>query len=160
MSALLFFLNKSSNAFMLPEGMVSITMDDVVSITNFSPIGNEVSALETYPPHVKNIYQWPGPTAYSRFIKQEKRSTEEMNPQEEISFYLYWVCKFLVCNQVQKSFIPVAETLFAADCPVALAPFLLGLAYSLLIDGHRNSIQRQWLWSPLASATLGSGIFP
>ena len=96
---------------MLPEGMVSITMDDVVSITNFSPIGNEVSALETYPPHVKNIYQWPGPTAYSRFIKQEKRSTEEMNPQEEISFYLYWVCKFLVCNQVQKSFIPVAETL-------------------------------------------------
>lgn len=58
-------------------------MDDVVSIKNFSPIWNEVSALETYPPHLKNIYQWPGPTAY---IIADSKNKQEKGCIYKLSF--------------------------------------------------------------------------
>jgi hypothetical protein len=63
MSALLCFWNKSCNVFQLPEGMLSITMEDVAAITNLSPIGIEVSTLEAYPPQIQHTYEWPNQTA-------------------------------------------------------------------------------------------------
>lgn len=57
----------------LPEGMLSITMEDVAAITNLSPIGIEVSTLEAYPTQIQHTYDWPNQTAYSKFLKRTRR---------------------------------------------------------------------------------------
>ncbi|KAL9356044.1 hypothetical protein Peur_049297 [Populus x canadensis] len=133
MSALMCFWDKSCNAFLLPEGMMGITMEDVVAITSCSPVGIELSTLGTDLPDAKNTYQGIGVSSYGNFVTRSMALRDK--EQEEMAFYLYWICKFLVCNRsvmVLKGFQCVAETIFHAKSPLALAPFLLGLAYNCL----------------------------
>jgi hypothetical protein len=127
------FWDKSCNAFLLPEGMMGITMEDVVAITSCSPVGIELSTLGTDLPDAKNTYQGIGVSSYGNFVTRSMALRDK--EQEEMAFYLYWICKFLVCNRsvmVLKGFQCVAETIFHAKSPLALAPFLLGLAYNCL----------------------------
>ncbi|KAG6775028.1 hypothetical protein POTOM_018452 [Populus tomentosa] len=133
MSALMCFWDKSCNAFLLPEGLMGITMEDVVAITSCSPVGIELSTLGTDLPDAKNTYQGIGVSSYGSFVTRSMALRDK--EQEEMAFYLYWICKFLVCNRsvmVLKGFQCVAETIFQAKSPIALAPFLLGLAYNCL----------------------------
>jgi len=133
MSALMCFWDKSCNAFVLPEGLMGITMEDVVAITSCSPVGIELSTLGTDLPDAKNTYQGIGVSSYGNFVTRSMALRDK--EQEEMAFYLYWICKFLVCNRsvmVLKGFQCVAETIFHAKSPLALAPFLLGLAYNCL----------------------------
>ena len=57
--------------------------------------------------------------------------TDLVSFQEECSFYLYWICKYLVNVSSITSvaqFVPIAKNL-AANVKVALAPFFLGHLY-------------------------------
>lgn len=96
----------------LPEGMLSITMEDVAAITNLSPIGIEVSTLFSYPTQIQHTYDWPNQTAYSKFLKRTRRRGQYTGLPVRFQFGIYWICKCLVCNQsvqIQKSFIPIAD---------------------------------------------------
>ncbi|KAB5529200.1 hypothetical protein DKX38_019281 [Salix brachista] len=170
MSALMCFWDKSCNAFLLPEGPMGITMEDVVAITSCSPVGIELSTLGTDLPDAKNTYLGIGVTSYGNFASRAMALRDK--EQEEMSFYLYWICKFIVCNRsvmVLKGFQCVAETIFHAKGPIALAPFLLGLAYNCLGNILRSDFSEHvsgplWLvvlwaqayFSPIAASSIAT----
>ncbi|KAL9378931.1 hypothetical protein Peur_027413 [Populus x canadensis] len=170
MSALMCFWDKSCNAFLLPEGPMGITMEDVVAITSCSPVGIELSTLGTDPPDVKNTYLGIGVSSYGNFVTRAMALRDK--EQEEMAFYLYWICKFVVCNRsvmVLKGFQCVAETIFHAKGPIALAPFLLGLAYNCLGNILRSDFSEHvsgplWLvvlwaqayFNPIAASSIST----
>lgn len=170
MSALMCFWDQSCNAFLLPEGPMGITMEDVVAITSCSPVGIELSTLGTDLPDAKNTYLGIGVTSYGNFASRAMALRDK--EQEEMSFYLYWICKFIVCNRsvmVLKGFQCVAETIFHAKGPIALAPFLLGLAYNCLGNILRSDFSEHvggplWLvvlwaqayFSPIAASSIAT----
>ncbi|KAG5232369.1 trichohyalin [Salix suchowensis] len=170
MSALMCFWDKSCNAFLLPEGPMGITMEDVVAITSCSPVGIELSTLGTDLPDAKNTYLGIGVSSYGNFASRAMALRDK--EQEEMSFYLYWICKFIVCNRsvmVLKGFQCVAETIFHAKGPIALAPFLLGLAYNCLGNILRSDFSEHvsgplWLvvlwaqayFSPIAASSIAT----
>lgn len=52
------------------------------------------------------------------------------NFQIECTFYLYWICKFPLCNSLKyifTSYFPIATTL-AKGHKLALAPFMLAIS--------------------------------
>ncbi|KAJ6762646.1 hypothetical protein OIU79_023394 [Salix purpurea] len=170
MSALMCFWDQSCNAFLLPEGPMGITMEDVVAITSCSPVGIELSTLGTDLPDAKNTYLGIGVATYGNFATRAMALRDK--EQEEMSFYLYWICKFIVCNRsvmVLKGFQCVAETIFHAKGPIALAPFLLGLAYNCLGNILRSDFSEHvsgplWLvvlwaqayFSPIAASSIAT----
>ncbi|KAJ4848842.1 hypothetical protein Tsubulata_037991, partial [Turnera subulata] len=111
-------------------GLAMHSSSQKVAITCCSPIGTELS---TFGLNSCYNHKWKNVTSYTYFMEHAMDSKDPV--EEETAFYLYWICKFLVCNRsgkIQTSFQCVADAIFCANGPIALAPFLLGLAYNCI----------------------------
>nr|XP_023890889.1 uncharacterized protein LOC112002957 isoform X1 [Quercus suber]XP_023890890.1 uncharacterized protein LOC112002957 isoform X1 [Quercus suber]XP_023890891.1 uncharacterized protein LOC112002957 isoform X1 [Quercus suber] len=134
-AALLLFWSPMTNTFHFPEGFMTITIADVVSMLGLSAIGDV--PYPGYSPSGVESYHCPtkgSDLGYQAFLKREVRYDDEITFQEECSFYLYWICKFLVCNpskRILQQFVPLAVAL-AKRKKLALAPYFVANLYRAL----------------------------
>jgi hypothetical protein len=72
--------------------------------------------------------------AYTRFLaKYRKTGDAIITFEEEVFFYLYWLCKFLInvsSKRIVNYYIPIALAL--ANNKLALGPFFLGIVYKTM----------------------------
>lgn len=73
--------------------------------------------------------------AYLTFISQQMGHDNDLITfQEETSFYLYWICKFLLCNSSKRATLGFAHIVVASTKGkrLALSPFILTILYRCL----------------------------
>lgn len=79
--------------------------------------------------------------SYTSFISRKMdKPNKYVTFQEECSFYLYWLCKFMVCSSLKRitlGFTSIAIAL-ASGHWLALGPFLLSILYWFLFSFTRE----------------------
>lgn len=126
------FWSKTSNTFVLPYGMISPTILDVVHMTGLPSTGLDVNALLTPDPY-EPLFELDIKGASYKYWLVDRYVEKSMKPSlhEKISFYVFLICKFLMAIpgfKVTREYINLVVCL-AQGKKLALAPFVLGTLY-------------------------------
>ena len=157
------------NSFVFPEGFMTPIMEDVFALLGIPPDGimchPNMNKWETK----EHEYELPNVTL-TDFISSHCK-TDLVSFQEECSFYLYWICKYLVNVSSITSvaqFVPIAKNL-AANVKVALAPFFLGHLYRSMYlystrpkNSHHGPLWfiQLWVYSYFPKLALSPKLIP
>lgn len=138
------FWSVGSNSFLLPIGLMSITMLDVSMLLGLFPLGIEVSAVMGKHAPVDEVDKWFKETynnlSYSECInilKSTSRGMTDLDTIENVGFLLHFLYKFMFCSNIQKisrEYINLTLYLAEGEQHVAMAPYMVGLLYKSL--GH------------------------
>ncbi|KAL0000147.1 hypothetical protein SO802_019749 [Lithocarpus litseifolius] len=125
--AAIMFCSPALNSFVFPKGFMTPTVEDVFALLGLPP--NGIMCHPNMDKWETKKYELPNVTL-TDFISLQCKS-DLMSFQEECSFFLYWICKYLVNVSSTTSvaqFVPIAKNL-DSNVKVALAPFFLGHFY-------------------------------
>jgi hypothetical protein len=131
--ALISFWSPTSNTFVFSEGFLSPTLMDVSAMLSLPiegiPIHHEMKCTQ----HCTIDIDTNGAAlGYTRFMQKHKKHFDDVITfEEETSFYLFWLCKFLInspSKRIITYYLPIAIAL-ANKHKLALAPFFLGSVY-------------------------------
>ncbi|GAV58884.1 LOW QUALITY PROTEIN: hypothetical protein CFOL_v3_02417, partial [Cephalotus follicularis] len=130
------FLNPT-NFFAFPFGMLGITME-IRGASCASQGGiSSCSSLSIF---------WPWSLFGQIVTKTSTKTSPRVYPNEEISFYLFFICKFLVCNSsthVYKTFLNMTYSFNHGLGPLKLSPFFLGQVYTSLNETLEKDFQEK-----------------
>lgn len=105
--------------------LLNVPLDDDVILPNFTNFSRSSFSCLLESSHL----------SYTSFLTREiGKPNNKVSFLEECSFYLYWLCKFMVCSSskwITLGFVPIAMAL-ALNHRLALGPFMLALLYGPL----------------------------
>lgn len=136
LSTFLIFWSPTFNCFLLPEGLMLMTLVDIYHLLNLPADGDII--LPNFSDPSQSSFHCPLESSHlsnTTFLACEMgRSGSKVTFQEECSFYLYWLCKFLICSSSKRITLgnsPIATAL-ASDRRLALDPFVFVILYRSL----------------------------
>lgn len=133
-----------SNSFLLPLGLMSITILDVSLLLGLFPSGVEVSTVMGKPAPADDVDRWfreeNNNLSYTDCIslcKSTSRGKADSDTIEHLGFLLHFLDKFMFCanaQRISKEYINLALHLATGNQKVAMALYMVGLLYRSL--GH------------------------
>jgi hypothetical protein len=132
-AALTTFWSTTSNTFVFSKGYMSPTLYDVFAMLGLPSDGIAIHHDFEFKYSETVVIDKTEPAlAYTRFLAKHRKTGDAIITfEEEVCFYLYWLCKFLInvsSKRIVNYYILIALAL-ANNNKLASGPFFLGIVY-------------------------------